>query len=49
VPTLTAALWTRALGQPRRLATLVMAESGALTLSYDGGAIKDRLPGQPDA
>jgi len=45
MPALTASLWTRALGVPRRLATLVAAESGAQTVSYDGGAIKDRLPG----
>lgn len=42
---LTAVLWTRATGAPRRLATLVVNEAGALSVSYDGGAIKDRLPG----
>ncbi|MBF0306473.1 MAG: HipA domain-containing protein [Alphaproteobacteria bacterium] len=42
---LTAVLWTRATGAPRRLATLVVNEAGALSVTYDGGAIKDRLPG----
>lgn len=42
---LTAVVWTRATGTPRRLATVVASDTGVARLTYDGGAIRDRLPG----